>query len=371
MTSRELVRSVALVSKRWRDAALDGVLWRSHIGLTLPNSLNYRLANQGQTTDIWVWPRLYCRLQARNLLEDTEWKGSFVSSRAVGSRRWLSGLYHNIPGTWDLKHGGTGWKREAVEDSVKDSQNAGCQSNQASAANKMCSGMAVLKSSWGECQASQVVDLIEHLRQAGLESNEVEDFLNAQPALTFSVWFGTDQYHQGIVQLELELADRRGSLGSIYSNGHGSASSPRLSGDRVFASFRSQKIEVQAQQWHRVELVLPHIPEGARYARAVLSGRMFGCSQPQEQLGPKFTQPHLSWGSMHCLHPFQDHAALYYSAGSAPLILLPTPDSIVSILDDGHDDDPVVEDTIDLNNCTLDRKGTASVCQSGQQWYQN
>ena len=36
--------------------------------------------------------------------------------------------------------------------------------------------------------AVQVMDLIEHLRQAGLEANEVEEFLDAQPALTFSVW---------------------------------------------------------------------------------------------------------------------------------------------------------------------------------------
>lgn len=95
---RELVRSVALVCKRWRDTVLDATLWRSHIGITLPPSLKQRLSNEENNRDIWLWPRLYGRLQARNLVEDPEWKGSPISSRALGSRRWLAGLYHNIPG---------------------------------------------------------------------------------------------------------------------------------------------------------------------------------------------------------------------------------------------------------------------------------
>lgn len=123
-----------------------------------------------------------------------------------------------------------------------------------------------------------------------------------------------------------------GYLGSIHGNGHGSASTSRLSGDKMFTSFRSQKLEVQAGQWHRAELVLPNIPRGARYARLVLSGRMDGHGQPQEQLGPRFTQPHLSWGS----HRAQDtdDAVLFYTDISASLRLLVTPDSIPSILDD-------------------------------------
>lgn len=123
-----------------------------------------------------------------------------------------------------------------------------------------------------------------------------------------------------------------GYLGNIHSNGHGSASSSRLSGDRVFASFRSQKLEVQANQWHRAELVLPNIPKGARYARLVLSGRMVGYGQPQEQFGPRFTQPHLSWGS-HRAKDIDD-AVLFYSDASATLRLEVIPDSIPSILDD-------------------------------------
>ena len=135
-----------------------------------------------------------------------------------------------------------------------------------------------------------------------------------------------------------------GYLGSIHGNGHGSASSSRLSGDRIFASFCSQKLEVQAEQWHRAELILPNIPIGARYARLVLSGRMDGYGQPQEQLGPRFTQPHLSWGS-HRVREMDD-AVLFYSDASASLRLLVTPDSIPSILDD----DPEVEANLEAAN---------------------
>ena len=34
----------------------------------------------------------------------------------------------------------------------------------------------------------QVVDFTEHLRQAGLDAGEIDEFLDAQPSLTFSLW---------------------------------------------------------------------------------------------------------------------------------------------------------------------------------------
>ncbi len=94
----ELIRSAAFVSKSWRDAVLDGALWRSHLCITLPPGLVHKRLNQEGRVDIWQWPRLYGRLHAENLLHEADWGISPVASRACGSRRWLSGLYHNIPG---------------------------------------------------------------------------------------------------------------------------------------------------------------------------------------------------------------------------------------------------------------------------------
>ncbi|KAK9865825.1 hypothetical protein WJX84_007338 [Apatococcus fuscideae] len=204
--------------------------------------------------------------------------GGGVSNDFVLASLW-AGLYYNVPGTWDLKHDSTS-KRTSQED------------------------LAMLVSSWGECLASQVVDFTEHLRQAGLDAGEIDEFLDAQPSLTFSLWFAASPSGVGSLQLELELGDQRGSLGDVFARGLGSASNRRPSGEQVFLALRSQKLVVRESKWQQARLILPGLPKGARYARVVISGQQVslgGYGLPSEDSGTQFTQPELRWGASQVL----------------------------------------------------------------------